>query len=153
MNVVKRAEAIFERNFAQNMKGGSIERFRKSYETLYNKVIMETLREVANTPHPVFGVPMEFIEDSLTTALKIANSPSLSVSDVSQEKNLKRIYFVGQGLCLDTTDESGHDEVLTVNWSDRKFGFFSGGPRVPLSERALELLRELMDKCEINYEK
>lgn len=152
-DAVKRAEYLFEKNFTKHMRGGSIEKFRKSYRTLYNKVIMETLKEVANTPHPVFEVPMEFIEHSLEIAIKIAKDPNLSISDVSSGTDLKRVYFVGQGLCLDTRDEFGQEQVITVNWSDKKFGFFSGGPRVSLSDVAIDRLRTLMELCNINYEK
>jgi hypothetical protein len=153
MDAVQRAEYLFEKNFTKNMKGGSIEKFRKSYRTLYNKVIMETLREVATTPHPVYEIPMEFIEHSLEIMIKIAKDPNLSISDVSSGTDLKRAYFVGQGLCLDTKDEFSQEEVITVNWSDKRFGLFSGGPRVPLSLVALERLQTLMDLCNINYEK
>jgi hypothetical protein len=153
MNATQRAEALFEKNFKENMKGGSIERFRKSYSTLYNKVIVETLRELANTPHPVYEIPMEFIEHSLEIAIKIANQPALSIGDVTSGTDLKRVYFVGQGLCLDTRDEFGQEEVITVNWSDKCYGLFSGGPRVPLSSVALDRLITLMDLCNVNYEK
>jgi hypothetical protein len=153
MDAVKRAENLFEKNFRKNMKGGSIEKFRKSYRTLYNKVIMETLKEIANTPHPVYEIPIEFIEHSLEIAITIAKDPNLSISDVSSGTDLKRVYFVGQGLCLDTMDEFGQVDLITVNWSDRCFGLFSGGPRVPLSHVALERLITLMDLCNINYEK
>ncbi len=153
MNATQRAEALFEKNFKKNMKGGSIERFRKSYSTLYNKVILETLRELINNPHPVYEIPMEFIEESLNIALKIANSTTLSISDISPGNDLKRVYFAGQGLCLDTKDEFGQEAVITVNWSDKCYGLFSGGPRVPLSSVALDRLITLMDLCNINYEK
>jgi hypothetical protein len=153
MDAVKRAENLFEKNFRKNMKGGSIEKFRKSYRTLYNKVIMETLKEIADTPHPVYEIPIEFIEHSLEIAITIAKDPNLSISDVSSGTDLKRVYFVGQGLCLDTMDEFGQVDLITVNWSDRCFGLFSGGPRVPLSHVALERLITLMDLCNINYEK
>lgn len=153
MDAVKRAENLFEKNFRKNMKGGSIEKFRKSYRTLYNKVIMETLKEIANTPHPVYEIPIEFIEHSLEIAITIAKDPNLSISDVSSGTDLKRVYFVGQGLCLDTMDEFGQVDLITVNWSDRCFGLFSGGPRVPLSHVAIERLITLMDLCNINYEK
>jgi hypothetical protein len=153
MDAVKRAENLFEKNFRKNMKGGSIEKFRKSYRTLYNKVIMETLKEIANTPHPVYEIPMEFIEHSLEIVIKIAKEPTLNINDVSSGTDLKRAYFVGQGLCLDTMDEFGDEDVITVNWSDKCFGLFSGGPRVPLSTVALERLQTLMDLCNVNYEK
>jgi hypothetical protein len=153
MDAVKRAENLFEKNFRKNMKGGSIEKFRKSYRTLYNKVIMETLKEIANTPHPVYEIPIEFIEHSLEIAITIAKDPNLSISDVSSGTDLKRVYFVGQGLCLDTMDEFGQVDLITVNWSDRCFGLFSGGPRVQLSTVALERLQTLMDLCNVNYEK
>lgn len=148
-----RAEALFERNFRANMKGGSIEAFRKKFRTLYNEVIMKTLTEVAATPHPVYEIPTEFIENSIRVGISIANDPTLSISDVSPGNDLKRIYFVGQGLCLDTKDEFGNEEVITVNWSSKTYGLFSGGPRVPLSPVALKSLQELMDLCNINYEK
>jgi len=153
MDTIQRAEQIFEKNFKKNMKGGSIERFRKSYRTLYNKVIVETLRELINNLHPVYEIPMEFIEHSLEIAIVIAKQPTLSIGDVTSGTDLKRVYFVGQGLCLDTRDEFGQEAVITVNWSDKCYGLFSGGPRVPLSSVALARLITLMDLCNINYEK
>lgn len=148
-----RAEALFEKNFRTNMRGGSIEAFRKSFRTLYNQVIMKTLKEVIDTPHPVYEIPTEFIENSIRVGITIARDPNLIISDVSPGNDLKRLYFAGQGLCLDTKDEFGQEEVVTVNWSDKCYGLFSGGPRVPLSPVALNSLRELMDLCNINYEK
>ena len=49
--VQRKLESLFEKNFRTNMKGGSIEAFRKKFHTLYNKVIMKTLKEVSETPH------------------------------------------------------------------------------------------------------
>lgn len=154
-SMYKRAEALFEKNFRSNMKGGSIEAFRKKFRTLYNKVIMKTIEEVASTPHPVYEIPTEFIENSLRVGITLAESSdeNLKISDVSPGNDLKNIYFVGQGLCLDTRDEFGNEEVITVNWSDKCYGLFSGGPRVPLSPQALSSLQRLMDLCNINYEK
>jgi hypothetical protein len=152
-DAAKHAEYLFEKNFTEYMRGGSIEKFRKSYRTLYNEVIMRTLKEVANTPHPVFEIPMEFIEHSLEIAITIAKRPTLSIGDVSSGTDLKRVYFIGQGLCLDTADEFGLTDVITVNWSDKRYGLFSGGPRVPLSQLALDRLQTLMDLCNVNYEK
>ncbi len=149
----KRAESLFEKNFRTNMKGGSIESFRKKFRTLYNKVIMKTLKEVSETPHSVYEIPTEFIENSIRVGITIAKNPELTISEVSPVNDLKRIYFVGQGLCLDTRDEFGQEEVITVNWSSKTYGLFSGGPRVPLSPAALISLQELMDLCNINYEK
>lgn len=148
-----RAESLFERNFRSYMKGGSIEAFRKKFRTLYNEVIMRTLNEIAEAPHPVYEIPTEFIENSIRVGITIAKNPDQSISDVSPGNDLKRIYFVGQGLCLDTKDEFGQEEVITVNWSSKTYGLFSGGPRVPLSPQALKSLQELMDLCQINYEK
>ena len=148
-----RAEALFERNFRSYMRGGSIEAFRKKFRTLYNEVIMRTIKEIADSPHPVYEIPTEFIENSIRVGITIARDPNLTVSEVSPGNDLKSIYFVGQGLCLDTRDEFGQEEVITVNWSDKCYGLFSGGPRVPLSPTALSSLQELMDLCNINYEK
>jgi hypothetical protein len=148
-----KAESLFEKNFRSNMKGGSIEAFRKRFYTLYNKVIMKTLTEIAESPHPVYDIPTEFIENSIRVGITIAKDPDQSISEVSPGNDLKRIYFVGQGLCLDTKDEFGQEEVITVNWSSKTYGLFSGGPRVPLSPQALKSLQELMDLCQINYEK
>jgi hypothetical protein len=152
-NQYNRAEALFEKNFRTNMRGGSIDAFRKKFSTLYNKVIMKTLTEIAESPHPVYEIPTEFIENSIRVGISVAKDPELSISDVSPGNDLKRIYFVGQGLCLDTKDEFGQEEVITVNWSSKTYGLFSGGPRVPLSPQALKSLQELMDLCQINYEK
>ena len=150
--VQRKLESLFEKNFRTNMKGGSIESFRKKFHTLYNKVIMKTLKEVSETPHPVYEIPSEFIENSIRVGITIAKNPDQSISDVSPGNDLKRIYFVGQGLCLDTKDEFGQEEVITVNWSSKTYGLFSGGPRVPLSPQALKSLQELMDLCKISYD-
>jgi hypothetical protein len=150
-SILEKAEKIFERNFTQSMRGGNIGKFKKSYRTLYHKVILPTIEEVYNTPHEVHDIPMEFIENSLMTGITISKNPVLSINEVSPGNDLRRIYFVGQGLCLDTKDEFGNEKVITVNWSDKKYGLFSGGPRLPLSVRAVELLSELMDLNLINY--
>jgi hypothetical protein len=149
--ILEKAEKIFEKNFRLNMKGGSIEAFRKSYRTLYHKVILPTIEEISEIPHEVHDIPMEFIENSLTTGITISKNPELSINEVSPGNDLRRIYFVGQGLCLDTKDEFGNAKVITVNWSDKRYGLFSGGPRLPLSTRTVELLAELMDLNLINY--
>lgn len=146
-----RAERLFAENFRARMRGGSIEAFRRSFSTLYNQVIMPTIVEMANETHPVHSIEMDFITNSLDIGLAIANSPSLSITDVNPETKLRNLYFVGQGLCLDVEDEDGDLDVISVNWSDKRFGLFSGGPRVELSDRALEKLQALMDKCGINY--
>ena len=135
------------------MRGGSIEAFRKKFRTLYNEVIMRTINEIVDSPHPVYEIPTEFIENSIRVGITIAKDPNLTIAEVSPGNDLKRIYFVGQGLCLDTRDEFGQEEVITVNWSSKTYGLFSGGPRVPLSPTALSSLQELMDLCNINYEK
>ena len=149
----KKAESLFEKNFRTNMKGGSIEAFRKKFHTLYNKVIMKTLKEISEIPHPVYEIPTEFIENSIRVGITISQNPDLCISEVSPGNDLKRIYFVGQGLCLDTEDEFGIQNVITISWSHKCYGLFSGGPRIPLSPIALESLQELMDLCNINYEK
>lgn len=151
--IQEKAELLFEKNFKANMKGGSIEAFRKRFRTLYNKVIMKTIEEIRNEPHPVYDIPAEFIENSIRVGITISQNPDLCISEVSPGNDLKRIYFVGQGLCLDTEDEFGIQNVITISWSDKSYGLFSGGPRIPLSPLALESLQELMDLCNINYEK
>lgn len=103
--------------------------------------------------HPVYDIPTEFIENSLRVGITIVENPELKISDVSPGTDLKRMYFVGQGLCLDTKDEFGNEAVITVNWSDKQYGLFSGGPRIPLSPQALTSLQRLMDLCNVNYEK
>lgn len=150
--ILEKAEKIFEKNFRLNMKGGSIEAFRKSYRTLYNKVILPTIKEVSQEiQHEVYDISIEFIENSIAIGIQISKNPSLTIREVTQGTDLKRLYFAGQGLCLDTKDEFGTESVITVNWSDKRYGLFTGGPRLPLSEKALDLLKELMSLNEINY--
>jgi hypothetical protein len=149
--ILEKAEKIFEKNFRLNMKSGSIEAFKKSYRTLYNKVILPTIEEIHEIQHEVYEIPIEFIENSLKVGILISQTPSLTISEVSPGNDLKRIYFAGQGLCLDTRDEFGFESVITINWSDKKYGLFTGGPRLPLSEKALDMLKELMSLNEINY--
>lgn len=151
--ILEKAEKIFEKNFRLNMKGGSIESFRRSYRTLYNKVILPTIQEVHEIPHEVHDIPIEFIENSIAIGIQISKNSSLEMSEAASGTDLKRLYFVGQGLCLDTKDEFGTEMVITVNWSDKRYGLFTGGPRLPLSEKAQDLLEELMSLNEINYEK
>ena len=103
--------------------------------------------------HQVYDIPMEFIENSIQIGIKLANGEAKTIDELSPYGNdLKNLYFVGQGLCLDVKDAIGSADVITLSWDKETFGFFSGGPRRLLSLPALRGLQELMDLCEINYE-
>lgn len=101
----------------------------------------------------IFEIEETFIQDSIKLGIDIAKSDGKYIEDFKKDSIVKRIYFVGQGLCLDIEDnESGDPEVITLSWGSESFGFFSGGMRRLLSINSLRLLSELMDICQINYE-
>lgn len=109
-----------------------------------------------NTLHPTFDIPMEFIENSINIGVQIAEAAdrgeNKTINDFSPYGNdLKRIYFVGAGLVLDTRDEFGQEDVITISHEDETFGSFSGGPRRLLSIKAIRNLEKLMQLCEINH--
>ena len=106
-----------------------------------------------NTIMKIFEIEETFIQDSIKLGIDIAKSEGKYIEDFRKDSMVKRIYFVGQGLCLDIKDdESGDPEVITISWESESFGFFSGGMRRLLSINSLRLLSELMNICEINYE-
>jgi hypothetical protein len=105
----------------------------------------------------ILGTPMEFIENSIQIGIQISQArdrgETRHIEDFSQfDNDLKNIYFVGQGLCLDVKDPIGTLDVITLSWDRETFGYFSGGPRRLLSLKALRSLRQLMDLNGIQYE-
>lgn len=102
--------------------------------------------------HKTFEIPMEFIENSIKIGIDIKKGEAKGITkNIESGTDLKRIYFVGQGLVLDTEDEFGDTDVITINWSDENFGSFMGGPRRLLSITALRDLKILMNLCKIKY--
>jgi hypothetical protein len=105
---------------------------------------------------PVFDIPMEFIENSINIGIQLSESSLKGepkyISDISSGNDLKRIYFAGRTLCLDTEDEFKQEMVITIVWDDESFGLFSGGPRRLLSLNALRGMKKLMELNEINHE-
>jgi hypothetical protein len=100
---------------------------------------------------------MEFIENSIQIGIQISQArdrgETRHIEDFGQfDNDLKNIYFVGQGLCLDVKDLIGTLDVITLSWDRETFGYFSGGPRRLLSLKALRSLRQLMDLNGIQYE-
>jgi hypothetical protein len=100
---------------------------------------------------------MEFIENSIRIGIKLSEArdrgENKNIDDFSTYGNdLKNIYFVGQGLCLDVKDVIGTADVITLSWDNETFGYFSGGLRRLLSIKALKDLQKLMDLNGINYE-
>jgi hypothetical protein len=109
-----------------------------------------------NKLHPTFDIPMEFIENSISIGIKLAEASHRGerkhINDYSPYSNdLKRIYFVGAGLVLDTRDEFGQEDVITISHESECFGSFAGGPRRLLSIDAVRNLEKLMQLCEINH--
>lgn len=109
-----------------------------------------------NTLHPTFDIPMEFIENSINIGVQIIEAANRgenkTINDFSPCGNdLKRIYFVGAGLVLDTRDEFGQEDVITISHDAESFGSFSGGPRRLLSITAIRSLEKLMQLCEVKH--
>ena len=105
----------------------------------------------------IFETPMEFIENSIKIGIKLSEArdrgETKHIDDFSPYGNdLRNIYFVGQGLCLDVKDAIGTVDVITLSWDKETFGYFSGGLRRLLSIEALRNLQKLMDLNGINYE-
>ena len=95
----------------------------------------------------VFDIPIEFIEHSLVQAIEVSDGVR-----TKYDGDLKNVYFIGQGLCLDTIDEFGQMDVITLSHNRETFGFFSGHKqRRLLSIKAIRLLEILMQKNGINY--
>lgn len=106
----------------------------------------------------IMDTPMEFIENSIQMGIKLSEArdrgETKHIDDFSGPygNDLRNIYFVGQGLCLDVKDAIGSTDVITLSWGNESFGYFSGGLRRLLSIKALKSLQKLMDLNEINYE-
>ena len=106
--------------------------------------------------HPTLDIPMEFIENSIEIGIKLAEASVKGekkyINDFSPYGNdLKNIYFVGAGLVLDTRDEFGQEDVITISHDAESFGSFSGGPRRLLSIKAVRSLEKLMQFCEVKH--
>ena len=106
--------------------------------------------------HPTLDIPMEFIENSIEIGIKLAEASAKGeekyINDFSPYGNdLKNIYFVGAGLVLDTRDEFGQEDVITISHESECFGSFSGGPRRLLSIKAIRNLEKLMQLCKIKH--
>ena len=109
-----------------------------------------------STLHPTFDIPMEFIENSINIGIQLAEARQRGekkyINDFSPYGNdLKNIYFVGAGLVLDTRDEFGQEDVITISHGEESFGSFSGGPRRLLSIKAIRNLEKLMQLCEVKH--
>lgn len=108
-----------------------------------------------STLHPTLDIPMEFIENSIEIGIKLAEAAEKGetkyINDFSPGNDLKNIYFVGAGLVLDTRDEFGQEDVITISHESESFGSFSGGPRRLLSIKAIRNLEKLMQLCWIKH--
>lgn len=96
----------------------------------------------------VFDIPIEFIEHSLEQGIKICKGEIISYSG-----DLKSIHFIGASLCLDTENEFGETFAIVLNYDSEMF-FNLVGPKVKriLTIKAIKLLDELMNICEVNKE-
>jgi len=105
--------------------------------------------------HPTLDIPMEFIENSINIGIQLAEASQRGekkyINDYSPGNDLKNIYFVGAGLVLDTQDEFGQEDVITLSHDSESFGSFSGGPRRLLSIKAIRNLEKLMQLCKIKH--
>lgn len=105
----------------------------------------------------VTDINLKFIENSIDIGIKISKAKLDGKTEYINKysyfyNDLKNIYFVGQGLCLDVKDAIGTQDVITLSWDSECFGYFSGGPRRLLSLKTLRKLKELMDLNGIKYE-
>jgi hypothetical protein len=92
-------------------------------------------------------IPEEFIEHSLQQAVAVADGEI-----ARYEGDLKQVYFAGATLFLDTCDEFGIEDIITVSHTSETFGYFSGDTRRRLlSIKAMKLLETIMKKSEINH--
>ena len=97
----------------------------------------------------VSEIPMEFIEHSIQQGIDIANKKKFLT-----DGDLQRIYFAGATLFLDTQDEFGFSDVITICHSSECYGYFSGKCiRHLLSIKACKKLEELMKICNIKHKK
>jgi hypothetical protein len=105
--------------------------------------------------HATFNIPIEFIENSISIGIQIAESvlsgEKKYIDDFSPGNDLKKIYFVGSGLILDVCDEFNQTDVITISHDSECFGSFTGGPRRLLSIAAIRKLEKLMQLCVINH--
>ena len=92
----------------------------------------------------------EFVENCIST---LANGTVTGIQDLARKTDYKQSYFVGATLCIDTVDEFGNTEVITVNYSTECFGLFSGkGVRRLLSIDGIKNLKRLMELYGINHQ-
>ena len=92
----------------------------------------------------------EFVENCIST---LANGTATEIWDLERKSDYKQSYFIGATLCIDTVDEFGITEVITVNYSTECFGLFSGkGVRRLLSINGIKNLKRLMELNEINHQ-
>jgi hypothetical protein len=91
----------------------------------------------------------EFVDNILDT---LANGTGTKIMDLARKSDFKQSYFVGATLCIDTVDEFGMTDVITINYSTECFGSFSGkGVRRLLSIQGLQNLKRLMELSDINH--
>lgn len=89
----------------------------------------------------------KFIEHSLQQVIAATNGEI-----EKYEGDLKRVYFAGATLFLDTCDEFGIEDVITVSHTSETFGYFSGDIRRRLlSIKAMKLLETIMKKSGIKH--
>jgi hypothetical protein len=108
-----------------------------------------------STLHPTLDIPIEFIENSIEIGIKqteaVLKGEKKYINDFSPGNDLKNMYFAGAGLVLDTQDEFGQEDVITISHDSESFGSFNGGPRRLLSIKAIRSLEKLMQLCKIKY--
>lgn len=97
----------------------------------------------------VLDIPMEFIEFSLQVCIETVQGKRQHFPDYT---DLRRAYFAGRTLCLDTRDKLGNEDVITLSFEEETFGLFSGGFRRLMSIKAVRQLEELNRLCNINHE-
>lgn len=91
----------------------------------------------------------EFVENCIST---LASGTATEIDNLKLKSDFSQAYFVGATLCLDTIDEFGIDDVITVSYHSECFGSFSGkGVRRLLSINGIKNLKKLMDLNGINY--
>jgi hypothetical protein len=92
----------------------------------------------------------EFVDNVLDT---LANGTATEIMDLKRKSDFKQSYFIGATLCVDTVDEFGNTDVITIIYSTESFGLFSGkGVRRLLSIQGLRNLKRLMELNGINHQ-
>jgi hypothetical protein len=92
----------------------------------------------------------EFVDNVMDT---LANGTATEIMDLKRKSDFKQSYFIGATLCLDTVDEFGQTDIITINYSTECFGLFSGkGVRRLLSIQGLRNLKRLMEQHGINHQ-